>query len=96
MKIHYTGRNIDITPAIKTFTQEKLERLEHRANNITKIDVIFQIENVTHIAEANLHLNGIEINATAKAKDLYVAIDELIDKLLTQITKHKEKQKEHR
>lgn len=96
MQIHYSGRNIEVTPALKAFTQEKLQRLEHRQNGITQVNIIFQIENITHIVEANLHMAGIELNATAKAKDMYAAIDELVDKLLVQLTKHKEKQKEHR
>ena len=96
MQIHYTGRHVDVTPALKTFTQEKLQRLEHRQNNITQVNIVFQIENITHIVEANLHMAGIEFHATAKAKDMYAAVDELVDKLLAQITKHKEKQTERR
>jgi putative sigma-54 modulation protein len=96
MKIHYTGRNIEVTPALKTFTAEKIQRLEHRQYNIDKINIIFQIENVTHIAEANLFIDGIEINAKAEAKDMYTAIDQLVDKLVGQVTKHKTKQTEHR
>lgn len=95
MQVHYTGRNIDVTDAIKKHTQEKMQRLEHRHYNIEKINFIFQIENITHTAEANLFMDGIEINATAQAKDMYTAIDELIDKLVNQVTKHKTKQTEH-
>ena len=42
MQVHYTGRNIDVTPALKTFLEEKLQRLEHRKYNIEKINIIFQ------------------------------------------------------
>lgn len=96
MQLHFTGRNIEVTPALKTFTTEKFQRLERRHSNIHNINIIFQLENVTHIAEATCHLDGIEIHATAKSDDMYSAIDALIDKLMGQITKHKEKTSDHR
>ncbi len=95
MQIHFTGRNIEVTPALKTFTEEKMTRLSHR-NTLSKINVVFHVENVTHIAEATIHLNGSDIHASAKADDMYAAIDMLVDKLAGQITKHKEKHSDHR
>lgn len=91
MELQFIGRNIEITPALKEFTTEKFEKIKHRDSHISHVEVTFQVENVTHIAEANLHLYGSHIHATAEAKDMYSAIDALIDKLLGQITKYKEK-----
>ena len=91
MQLHFAGRNIDITPALKTFATEKLLPLEKRFNHITNVFVTFHLENITHIAEATVHMNGTEIHATAKDEDMYKAIDALVEKLLGQITKHKEK-----
>lgn len=96
MQLNFTGRNIEVTPALKNFSEEKLQRLERRDDSISKINVKFEIENVTHIAEAELHLKGTELHASAKADDMYSAIDLLVDKLLTQITKHKEKSERHK
>lgn len=95
MQLHFTGRNIEVTPALKTFTQEKFQRLERRHANIGNINIIFQIENLTHTVEATVHMSGVEIHAEAQAEDMYAAIDELVDKLATQITKHKEKESDH-
>lgn len=96
MQIHFTGRNLEVTPALKTFTTEKMERLERRFNNITNIHVSFHVENLTQTAEATVHISGADIHASSQSNDMYTAIDELIDKLLGQITKHKDKQTGHR
>lgn len=96
MQLHFTGRNIEVTPALKTFTAEKFERLQHRDSTITNVNIIFQLENVTHTAEATLHVSGAELHASAQSTDMYAAIDALIDKLMGQITKHKEKHSGHR
>ncbi len=54
---------------------------------------MLKVEKVTQIADANLHVNGGEIHASAEGQDMYVAVDGLIDKLARQLTKHKDKLK---
>lgn len=96
MQLHFTGRNIEVTPAIKDYATDKFQKIARRDNSIQSVNIIFQLENITHIAEATLHVDGIEMHASAQANDLYAAIDALIDKLMGQITKHKEKSTDHR
>lgn len=91
MKLTFTGKNIEITPALKALTEKKLHTLENHFERVTQINVVLHIENVTQIAEATAHMNGIEIHAKAESDDMYNAIDLMIDKLTTQIVKHKEK-----
>lgn len=96
MQIQITGRNLEVTPALKSFVQEKLSRLSHHDQAISMINVTFHIENVEHIAEATVHLMGTELHAKAESHDMYSAIDKLLDKLTTQVIKHKEKLEDHR
>jgi putative sigma-54 modulation protein len=96
MQLNFTGRNIDVSPALKTFTKEKLERLQHRHENIQSIHLFFHVENVNHIAEATAHCDGAEIHAKAESEDMYSAVDKLVEKLTAQIMKHKDKQTDHR
>ncbi len=91
MQLNLTGKNFQITPAIKTHTQEKFESLEKRYNQITNVHVVLHIDNIDHIAEARLHYQNTEIHATAMEKDMYLAIDSLIEKLSGQMHKQKEK-----
>ena len=57
--------------------------------------VVLKVEKVTHTSDATLHVNGGEIHASAEGQDMYAAIDGLIDKLARQLTKHKDKLKQH-
>lgn len=91
MQLHFVGKNIEVTQALKDFTTEKFDHLEKRFSHITKINVTFSVEHIAQIAEATIVFTGHEIHASAQADDMYVAIDALIDKLAGQITKHKEK-----
>jgi putative sigma-54 modulation protein len=97
MEIHITGHNIEVTPALKQYVEKKMQRVQHHDNHITKIAVTLSVEKVEHVAEGTVHLSGTDFHGkVAEKKDMYAAIDLLVDKLLAQITKHKEKSTDHR
>ena len=91
MQIQFFGKNIDVTPAMKTFATEKLSTLEKSFSRIQSINMTFHVEHNTQIAEATVHLDGTEIHAHAENDDMYQSIDMVVEKLLHQAIKHKEK-----
>lgn len=95
MQINFTGHQVEVTPALRQFTQEKFTRLNKHLDNIISVHVTFGVEKLEQIAEATIHAPKIEIHAREKANDMYSAVDGLIDKLVVQAVKHKEKMKEH-
>jgi putative sigma-54 modulation protein len=96
MQINLTGHHMPITPALREFTNGKFDRLQRYSDRITSIHVIFGVEKLLQIAEANVHVSGGEIYARSESEDMYSAIDALIDKLDRQLKKRKEKNKSHR
>lgn len=97
MEITFRAHDVDLTEPLKQYAIEKLNRLNHRGELIMHVNLILKVEKLDYLAEANLHLPGSEINATASAKqDMYAAIDALVDKLDAQVTKFHDKQKDHR
>lgn len=87
---------MEVTPALRTFTQEKFDKLERHFDKITAINVIFDVEKLRQIAEATILVNKGELHASSESEDMYTAIDILVDKLDRQLIKHKEKMREHR
>ncbi|MGK0296588.1 MAG: putative sigma-54 modulation protein [Gammaproteobacteria bacterium] len=96
MQINLTGHHLDITPALRSFVHEKLERIERHFDHITNIHVILTVEKGRQKAEASIHVNKGNIFANAQHDDMYAAIDMLIDKLDRQVIKHKEKLSNHK
>lgn len=96
MQINFTGHHVEVTPALKTFTNEKLDKLERHFDKIMAIDIIFDVEKLRHIAEASIKIVKGELHARAEAEDMYTAIDDLVNKLDRQLIKHKEKTRDHR
>jgi putative sigma-54 modulation protein len=95
MQINLTGHHMDITPALRSYVENKFTRLERHFDNMTKVHVILSIEKERHKAEASILVNKGKIYADAQHDDMYAAIDALLDKLDRQIKKHKEKLGDH-
>jgi putative sigma-54 modulation protein len=96
MQIHFTGHQIEVTQALKQFTEEKLNKLERHFDKITSIHIVFDVQKLRQIAEATVFISKGEVHAHAESEDMYTAIDLLVDKLDRQLIKHKEKIQDHR
>ncbi|MFA5959941.1 MAG: ribosome-associated translation inhibitor RaiA [Tatlockia sp.] len=95
MQIHFTGHKVEVTPALKTYAEEKLTKLEKHFEKITSIHVVFDVEKLRQIVEASIVIAKAELHARSESEDMYASIDALIDKLDRQLIKHKEKIKAH-
>lgn len=91
MQIKITGQNVEISDSLRTFIEEKLERVERHVKPITNAHVILHIEKTEQRAEATLNVKGAQLFAESVGQDLYAAVDTLVDKLVRQAMKHKEK-----
>lgn len=90
MQINLTGHHVEITDALRSFVNEKFEKLTRHFDHINNVHVILSVEKLRQKAEAKLNVNGGELFADCEDGDMYAAIDMLIDKLDRQVKKHKE------
>ncbi|MDP3902910.1 MAG: ribosome-associated translation inhibitor RaiA [Methylococcaceae bacterium] len=91
-----TGHHLEVTDALKTHIDARFEKLARHFDNVTDVHVILSVEKLIKKAEATLKLNGATLFAEDHQEDMYAAIDEMVNKLERQITKHKEKHAVHR
>ena len=95
MQLSVSGHHIDMTDALQSYVENKMERLERHFDQVTNIHVILSVEKQRQKAEATIHITGNDLFATAEDGNMYAAIDALVDKLDRQIKKHKEKVTNH-
>lgn len=93
MEIHFTAKQIKITPAIRQYVEEKLERSQKYFDAIIWGQVFLTVEKRSHNAEFVIHAPGQTFRAMAAASDLYSAVDLASDKIGVQLKKFKEKLK---
>ena len=95
MRIEITGHQIDVTPALRDYVNNKFERLQRHFDNLLDIHAILTVEKLEHKAEASIQMSGRTAFAEVIAENMYAAIDLLADKLDRQVIKHKEKLTDH-
>lgn len=95
MQITITGRHFEITDAIRDHVRDKLQRLERHFDKAMTVQITLWVEKQEKRAEGNLYVDGSNLHAQAVHDDMYAALDALADKQDRQVTKHKEKIKDH-
>lgn len=96
MNLALTGHQLDITPAIRAYVTNKLERITRHFDHVIDVGVVLTVDKLQHRAEANVHVSGKDLHAEAVEADMYAAIDVLVDKLDRMVLKHKEMRSDHR
>ena len=91
MHVEYTGRQIEITPAIKRFTEDHLKKIRKILGEMIQVHVILTVEKYRHIAEINLKSRSFKINGIEETHDMYTSITAVLDKIERQALKHKGK-----
>jgi putative sigma-54 modulation protein len=96
MKIDITGRQIEVTPALREFAEEKLGKLERLLLEPLEAHVVLSITKHRHVAEIQVKSRTVVLSGTEETGDLYASIGEVVDKLERQALKHKEKVRDHK
>ncbi len=94
MKI--TGRHLAITPALRRHIESRFERLVRYEVKLSHLAVILGVSKLQHRAEVVCTIQGKRIQAKALTQEMYATIDQLVDRLETQIRKHKERRTNHK
>ncbi len=99
MKFEYTGRHIDVTPALRSHVENHFSRIEHLFNGKpAKVHVIIEVERGRHRSEMVLNWRSDVLTATTSNSDMYQSLSQTIDKIEKQALKLKNKviDKSHR
>lgn len=95
MNLNITGHHVELTPAIREYATQKLDRVIRHFDHVTNVHVILSVDKLAQKAEVTLHVKGKDIYADATDANLYAAIDLVADKLDRQVLKHKERVTDH-
>ena len=96
MQLNLSGHHLDITSSIRQHTSDKLTKIKHHFDNIMNVNMTLEVQKDLQKAESTIHVSGADLFAKAESNDMYASIDQLINKLDSQIIKHKEKLHNHR
>jgi ribosomal subunit interface protein len=93
MKIAITARHFDLTPALKGYVQEKVTKLDHYLADMIDGEIILSRESGFDIAEGKIHLRHNVFVAKGRSNDMYLAVSEMVSRLLKQLKRQEGKWK---
>jgi len=99
MEINIKATQMELTPAIRNYVEEKMTMLEKYLGDIQVLNCDVEVGVTTHhhskgeifLAEVNLNLPGEMLRVEKTEEDLYKAIDKVKDHLVREISQYKEK-----
>ena len=96
MQIAVTFRHMEPSEALKSYAEEKLERVKKYIDEPIVVQVFLTVEKIRHMAEVTINAKGITIKAAEETNDMYASIDAVSDKIERQLRRFKERIKAHK
>ena len=91
MNVSVTFMNSKSSDHFKDYVHEKLNRFDKLLDEPGSAGVVLRSEKLRKTAEINLSSGRLEVHAKEEHEDMHAAIDLVLDKVRTQITKNKDK-----
>jgi len=95
MNVSITTRGYKAPERLKSYLVDKLKRLTRFEDQIMDIDAIFSYEKLDQVVEFKVNLRKKQFIVKERSEDIFKSIDLAIDNVERQITKIKEKIREH-
>lgn len=91
MKMHVTGRHMEVTNALHEALEKKLGKLDKyfQHGGPVEANVTLGVQRGFHIVEVTLFVGGMILRSEERTTDMYASIDFVVDKLERQIHKYK-------
>ena len=92
MKFEYTGRHIEVTPAIRSHVETHFDRIDHLfGKDDNHAHIIIEVERGQHRSEIVVKWRNQVLTATSTLPDMYQSLSQSIDKIEKQALKLKNK-----
>ena len=91
MKYIIVGKNIEVTPGLRSAVEDKIGKLEKYFNADTEVHVTLSVEKDRQKIEVTIPVKGNIIRSEQVSNDMYVSIDLVEEIIERQLKKYKNK-----
>lgn len=95
MQVHIHGRNVEVTPALNDYALEKVSAVNKFIDFNIRANITLTVDKFRQKAEVTVTGGGVEFHGVEESEDMYASIDMVMDKIVKQAKKYKEKHKSH-
>ena len=94
MQVIITGKNVDLTDALKGYVEKKVKRLEKYLEEPITVQVVLSSEKFRRIADLTISSKSGVFHGSEESHDMYTSIDKVIDTMEITLRRRKEKMKD--
>ena len=92
MKFVYTSKDMAVSESLKSRVEKKLAKMERYFREEAEATVRFKVQKgARNITEITVNAGGVILRAEESSNDMYLSIDRAVDKLESQLRRHRTK-----
>lgn len=92
MLINIKGRNMEVTDALSSYVNKKVQKLEKYFHDLKEAVVVLSVQRGMHVVEVQLEGDGVTLRGEERrGTDMYGSIDQVVEKLETRVKRFKGK-----
>lgn len=92
MKFVYASKDMVLTDSLKARVEKKLSKLERYFRDEPEANIRFKVQKgARNIVEITVNAGGVILRAEESSNDMYLSIDHAVDKLESQMRRHRTK-----
>ena len=95
MQITITARHFELTRAIRDYVETSCLKIKRYFDHIITLHITLALENSRNICEVSLHASRFNLQSQAEEMDMYLSIDNALEKIEAQIKKLKDRVTDH-
>jgi putative sigma-54 modulation protein len=99
MDVSIFARNMQVTPRLRDYVEEKVEKLDRYLPTIDEARIDMTVENTRsashrQVAQLTVRTRGTILRAEERTQDMFASIDAVLDKMYRQIARYKGKRRD--
>jgi putative sigma-54 modulation protein len=94
MIVHFTARQMDLAPEVKSYCEKRLKALEKLMGSVIEVDLILSVEKYRHKAEIHVKTKGAGLVVVEETHDLMNSLNLAFENLEKKVKKEREKWRE--
>jgi putative sigma-54 modulation protein len=98
MRLQVKGKNLEISDSIRTYAEQKLQKLDKQLGDLVQVELELAVEKNpsirdNQVAEATVFTKGHSLRVRAASTDMRASIDDLTTKLMREVKEYREKRR---
>jgi len=94
MIVHFTARQMDLTPEVKAYCEKRLRAFERLMGSIVEVNLILSVEKHRYKAEIHVKAKGGGLKVVEETHDLMNSLNLAFENLEKKVKKEREKWRE--